>query len=87
MSSDNEYKKGFSNCLRLMNKMKGFNINKKDIYGKTLLGKACWNGDLDAVNALLSMDGIDVNRAKKNGATPLGSVLSWPCGCCEDTVK
>ena len=36
----------------------------------------CVNGHLDVVNALLSTDGIEINQAEKDGATP----LSIACG-------
>ena len=50
--------------------MDGIQINQTED-GWTPLHIACLNGDLEVVKTLLSMDEIDVNRADKDGVTPL----------------
>lgn len=55
-------------------------INIADSYGLHLYD-ACRGGHTDIVRVLLAHDGIDVNRADRNGFTPLFDVcsegLSW----------
>ena len=37
----------------------------------TLLFRACGNGNSEVVSTLLAKQGVDVNQARDNGATPL----------------
>jgi ankyrin repeat protein len=49
---------------------KGADVNRKNKHGDTLLIKAASYGNLDAVNMLLAVEGIDIGAKSKRGGTP-----------------
>ena len=55
--------------------------------GSTPLHIACRGGFVKVVSALLQAEGIDVNRAMKDGWTSVHCLLLWASGRCAHAVK
>jgi ankyrin repeat protein len=54
---------------------KGADINNKSTMGRTALSKASFNGLIDVVKLLLTLDNIDMNQADVNKRTPIHNAV------------